>query len=124
MLGILSIVKSLFYPTDDECVDGQLAYYRQREWRITGNFFVNNKPRARQLSEHERRCLLDVDGRFWKRELSFQNETFRRADKALSLVLPPAEDVWSMITRLVVPSEFKRQAEKLFADVLVETAPI
>jgi hypothetical protein len=35
MVGILNLAQNLFYPTDDERHDDQLAYYRQREWRVT-----------------------------------------------------------------------------------------
>ena len=122
MTGALSIVQSLFYPTDDEHVDEPLAYYRQREWRITADFSVNNRPRGRLLPKSERQRLLEVDGPFWKRELSFQDETFRRVDKVVSLDVPSAKDVRSMMTRLVVPSECLDQAKKLFRDVSVDSA--
>ena len=121
MIGSLSIARSLFYPTDNEHDDVPLAYYRQREWRIAGNFSMNNKPRARPLLKREQQQLLEIDGDFWKRKLSFQDDTFRRVDKAMSLTIPPSEDVLSMITRLVVPSEFLEQSQVLFPGVTVET---
>ena len=109
MIGAISIVQSLFYPTDDEHVDEPLAYYRQREWRITANYTVNGQPRGLLLPRYQREQLLNVDGRFWKCELQFEDERFRRVDKAVSLALPPPEDVRSMITRVLVPSETVRQ---------------
>ena len=120
MIGAISIVQSLFYPTDDEHVDQPLAYYRQREWRITTNYSVNGQPRGLPLPPCERQQLLNVDGRFWKRELQFEDQRFCRVDKAVSLALPPSEDVRSMITRVLVPSETARQAEQLFPGIPVE----
>ena len=124
MLGALSIVQSLFYPTDNEHLDQPiLAYYRQREWRITADYSVNGQPRGASLSLNEQERLLQADGHFWKREIQFEDQKFRRVDKAVSLALPPPEDVRSMITRILVPSESFRDAERLFADVPVQVHP-
>ena len=119
MIGAMTIVQSLFHPTDDEHLDEPLAYYRQREWRITANYSVNNQPRGLRLPDDAREQLLKVDGRFWRRQLHFQDQTFRRVDRAVSLVLPPPKDVMSMITRLLVPSETIAQARSLFAGLSV-----
>jgi hypothetical protein len=35
MMNALAYAKSLFHPTDDAIHDDTLAYYRQREWRIS-----------------------------------------------------------------------------------------
>ena len=124
MLGALSIVQSLFYPTDNEHIDEPLlAYYKQREWRITADYSVNGQPRGALLPPFEQERLLQADGHFWKREMDFEDQKFRRVDKAVSLTLPSPEDVRSMITRVLAPSETVRQAEQLFADVSVEVHP-
>lgn len=123
MIGAISIVQSLFHPTDDEHVDEPLAYYRQREWRITANYSVNNRPRGLPLPPGERERLLGVDRCFWARELQFEDEEFQRVDKAISLVLPPLEEIRSMMTRVLVPSETVEQARELFVDVPVEVHP-
>ena len=121
MLGALSIVQSLFYPTDNDHLDEPiLAYYRQREWRITADYSVNGQPRGVSLPPSEQELLLQADGRFWKREIQFEDQKFRRVDKAVSLALPPPEEVRSMVTRVLVPPERVRQAKQLFADVPVE----
>ena len=124
MLGALSIVQSLFYPTDNERLDEPvLAYYRQREWRITADYCVNDQPRGASLPPHEQERLLQADRHFWNREMQFEDQEFRRVDKAVSLALPPPEDVRSMITRILVPAEVVPRAKQLFADVLVEAHP-
>lgn len=121
MLGALSIVQSLLYPTDNDHLDEPiLAYYRQREWRITADYSINDQPRGVSLSQSEKELLLQADGRFWKGEIQFEGRMFRRVDKAVSLALPPPEQVRSIITRVLVPSERVRQAKQLFADVPVE----
>ena len=47
MTGVTSIAQALFYPTDDDHYDQELGYYRQREWRITADYYVNGSPRGR-----------------------------------------------------------------------------
>ena len=124
MFGALSIVQSLFYPTDNEHIDEPaLAYYRQREWRITADYSVNGQPRGTSLPPCEKERLLRADGYFWKHEMEFEDQKFRRVDKAVSLALPPPDDVRFLITRVLAPSEKVRQAEQLFADVPVEVHP-
>ena len=124
MLGALSIVQSLFYPTDNEHTDEPiLAYYRQREWRITADYSVNGRPRGASLPLHEQERLIQADGHFWNREIQFEDQNFRRVDKAVSLALPLPEDIRSMMTRVLVPSETIREAQRLFADVPVEVHP-
>lgn len=121
MLGALSIVQSLFYPTDNDHLDEPiLAYYKQREWRITADYSVNGQPRGVSLPPSEKELLLQADGSFWKREIQFEDQTFRRVDKAVLLALPPPEEVRSIITRVLVPPERLLQAKQLFTDVLVE----
>ena len=123
MIGAISIVQSLFHPTDNEHLDEPLAYYRQREWRITANYSVNNQPRGLPLPPRAREELLSVDDRFWKRELQFEDQQFRRVDKAVSLALPSPEHVMSTMTRVLVPSESVGQAQELFADLPIEVHP-
>ena len=121
MLGTLSIVQSLFYPTDNDHLDEPiLAYYRQHEWRITADYSVNGQPRGVPLPPSEKELLLQADGRFWKREIQFEDQKFRRVDKAVSLALPPPEEIRSIIRRVLVPRQRVLQAKQLFADVPVE----
>lgn len=124
MLGALSVVESLFYPTDNEHVDEPiLAYYKQREWRITANYSVNGRPRGAPLPHSEQERLLQADNQFWAREVDFDGEKFRRVDKAVSLALPPPEDITSAITRILTPAETLTEAKQLFPGVTVETHP-
>lgn len=124
MLGALSIVRSLFYPTDNDHLDEPiLAYYRQREWRITADYSINGQPRGASLTQSAQQRLLHADPRFWKREIQFEDQTFRRVDKAVSLALPPPEEVRSMITRVLVPAQRVTQAKRLCRDVPVEVHP-
>ena len=115
MMGAVSIAQSLFYPTDDEHVDQQLGYYRQREWRITAGYYVNGVSRARALEDSEKVMLTDVDADFWKRQMNDGEETFLRLDKAVVLVQPSPQKLLQMINRIIVPAEIAGDARQILA---------
>ena len=120
MLGAISVAQSLFYPTDDAHNDVLLGYYRQHEWRITADYFVNGNPRGRNLEEGEKKILTDLDSSFWERVLNFEHETFRRVDKAVSLAQPDSDSLLEMAACLIVPSEIIDEARQLFGELGVE----
>ena len=59
MLGILNLTQNLFYPTDDERHDDQLAYNRQREWRITAGMRVGGVDHGHPATDAEKKLLLE-----------------------------------------------------------------
>ncbi len=120
MIGVISIAQSLFYPTDNDHVGEQLGYYRQREWRITAGYAVNKTPRGRILDANEKQSLIDLDSSFWKRKLTYKDETFCRVDKAVALAQPGPADLFGMATRLIVPVEKIHEARQLFTDLSTE----
>jgi hypothetical protein len=122
MSGVASITQSLFYPTDDEHVDERLGYYRQREWRVTAGYFVNDTPRGRNLTADEKSELLKIDGRFWQRELTDDQGAFRRLDRAVALTQPNSDELLGMATRLIVPREALDEVRKLFKGPVSEAA--
>ena len=116
MVGATSIAQALFCPTDDDHHDQELGYYRQREWRITADYYVNGSPRGRNLKDPEKKLLRELDDSFWGRELIHNNESFHRVDKALALVQPTAPELLGQATRIIVPDNFADQASQVFGD--------
>ena len=82
MVGILNLTQNLFYPTDDERHDDQLAYYRQREWRITAGMRVGGVQHGHAATDAEKKRLLEIDQRFWGKEETDKDGTFHRVDQA------------------------------------------
>ena len=115
MMGVTSIAQALFYPTDDYYHDQELGYYRQREWRITADYYVNESPRGRTLQDKEKELLLALDASFWGGN-THSSKPIPRVDEALALVQPTPADLLSMITRIVVPDNFFDQAHQVFGD--------
>ena len=81
LTGATSIVQSLFYPTDNEHDGDVLGYYRQREWRITGGYSVNDQLRGRLLEDHEKQELIRTNPRFWEGEIAYKDGVPSSADK-------------------------------------------
>ena len=115
MLGAASIAQAMFYPTDDDHHNQELGYYRQREWRITADYYVNGSPRGRSLTDEEKALLLGLDEPFWGR-LTHSSRELRRVDEALALVQPAPGELIGMVRRLIVPDDFADKARKIFGD--------
>ena len=115
MIGAASIAQAMFYPTDDDHHNQELGYYRQREWRITADYYVNGSPRGRGLTDEEKSLLLGLDEPFWGRRVHSSRE-LRRVDEALALVQPTPDELIDMVRRLIVPDDFADQARKIFGD--------
>ena len=115
MLGVTSIAQALFYPTDDEHHDQQLGYYRQREWRITADYFVNGLPRGRNLHDDEKELLLRLDNPFWANS-TLPGAPNRRIDEAVALAQPEPEEFLRKVNRIIVPDDFADKARVIFGD--------
>lgn len=113
MLGAISIAQAMFYPTDDDHQNLELGYYRQREWRITGDYSVNGSPRGRSPRDEEKELLLGIDRVFWERKTHSSGE-LRRVDEALVLVQPTPRELMGMVRRLIVPDAFANDASGIF----------
>ena len=115
MMGVTSITQALFYPTDDNHHDQELGYYRQREWRITADYYVNDFPRGRSLEDKEKELLLAFDGSFWGGN-THSSKPSPRVDQALALVQPTPAELLGMITRIIIPDSFLDPAYQMFGD--------
>jgi hypothetical protein len=116
MVGILNLTQNLFYPTDDERRDDQLAYYRQREWRITAGMRVGGVQHGHAATDAEKERLLEIDRRFWSKEETDKDGTFRRVDQAYVIDQFEGAPIVELIEKLVVPAECESEAAGLFGD--------
>ena len=105
----------MFYPTDDDYHDQELGYYRQREWRITADYYVNGFPRGRSLQDEEKEYLLELDESFWGGNIH-SSKQIPRVNEALALVQPTPSKLLGLISRIVVPDNFSDQARRIFGD--------
>ena len=115
MTGATSIAQALFYPTDDDHHDQELGYFRQREWRITADYYVNGSPRGRSLQDEEKELLLELDESFWGGN-THSSKPIPRVDYALALDHPAPSEFFDKVTRIVVPDNFAGEARQILGD--------
>ena len=116
MAGILSLVLSLFYPTDDDLHDDLLAYYRQREWRLVDGLHVNDQPHTPGLTEDEKQRLINIDRYFWERKIQVGNDSHRRVDFARTIKNLGQKPIIDFISKIWVPKETYDSAKIAFGD--------
>lgn len=119
MIGVLTLTRSLFYPTDNERVNEDLVYYRQREWRITGGYNVNATPRGRLLTDAEKKRVLLVDEVFWSRTDRIDDSDVSRIDRAQVLNKFGETSLVERIRRVLVPKEAESKAREMFGEKVV-----
>jgi len=118
MIGVLSLVQTLFYPTDDELHDDLLSYYRQREWRIVGGLLFNGVAHGRQLTDVEKGRLLMIDKRFWSRQISDDQGAFRRIDETVVIDRFEGKPISALLSSIFVPPEAFDRTRSLFGDIV------
>jgi len=116
MSAVLGSVSHLFYPTDDQIHDEELAYYRQREWRVLAYLQKNGAPLARALTPAEQTALLAVDQRFWATQLTDGKRTFSRVDETRTIDTLEGKPVLSCVRRVLVPKAALKGAREMFSD--------
>jgi hypothetical protein len=103
--GGLSALNNFFYPTDNIKHDRALEYYRQREWRITGNFYVNGTQMLRELTPLEKAQLLEIDKDFFEGKIQTDSGL---VDRLSQLLVYPGLNDMRMIEkarRVIVPAK-------------------
>jgi hypothetical protein len=120
MGSVLSLVQTLFYPTDDEFHDDLLSYYRQREWRIVGGLLFNGIAHGRALVDSEKTLLMAIDNRFWSKEITDDQFSFRRIDEAVVISEFEGKPITSFISAIIVPPEAYDKAKDLFGEIVMK----
>lgn len=114
---------NLFYPADGRNREA-LKYYRQREWRISGNYAINGEELMRLPSEAMISRLLALDGDFFGRQFPpaehlISNTTIRDASQKRLVdwvyVLPgiAGQRILQIVRRVIVPEDAVENARKI-----------
>lgn len=104
-----------FYPADNLRDNKALAYYRQREWRISGNFAVRGEDVMRRTSDQVIGRLLDIDADFFGRDFPTTSGTKRLAEEAFVYPEFGGKRVIQMVCRVIVPREALDRASAIVA---------
>ncbi|HEX4409022.1 MAG TPA: hypothetical protein VH206_09630 [Xanthobacteraceae bacterium] len=122
-------VQNMLYPTDDERHNKQLAYYRQREWRLISGLGNIVAPQDRELTGEERERLLRIDSRFWEKTLSQYlsagTRQFQRVAHARIIETLDNRPISHYFTAVYVPEEVYDEALSLTGSKLpIQKAPL
>jgi hypothetical protein len=121
-IGVLSILASMFYPTDNTYAGDQLGYYRQREWRVIGGLNLNSRPMGRKLNGQEEAGLKSIDNQFWTREIEVPtleaSEPDRQKRVSLALVYDPIEgyNFFDFVEAVYVPKAAEDRARAIVGE--------
>ena len=120
---------NFFYPTDDTSDDSTLKYYRQREWRITGNIAFRGEELMRRPSAELITALLALDADFFGKEFppnrdmitnpSLLNEPVnaRLVDWIYAFPGIAGKSIIELASRIIVPSEALDSVKAIVATV-------
>jgi hypothetical protein len=107
-----------FYPADDLRENKALAYYRQREWRITSNFAVRGEEVMRLPSQEMVSRLLEIDEAFHGRDFPGASGIRRLAEEAYILPSIMGKRIIELVNRFVVPRAALAPAKAILARAL------
>lgn len=117
MLGALQFLTGLFYHVDNvrrnETPDRALHYYRQQEWRVFGNFLVENVNAAFKLSPDEVKELMTLNADFYGEQIVWSNGNSERVAACRYLKRVGGAEIHDYFDRLHCPKEAAREVTKI-----------
>ena len=105
-----------FYPVENLSYTDELAYYRQREWRVVGNMVHYGLAITEAPTDEDIQALLDIDNSFFGREIEFPTgvQTMARQTQFYRSFLQ--RPIHLAISRVIVPEKALAQARSLFEE--------
>ncbi len=104
-----------FYPADDIPRNKALAYYRQREWRIGGNFSIRGEEVMRLPSSELIDKLVEIDKEFFERTLPWSGK--RLAEETYMFPGIGEKRIIEMANRIIVPSDAIKKVKIAIKDL-------
>lgn len=106
-------MSSLFYPTENKKYTDDLAYYRQREWRVISGAFLRGKPTTKVTTQLQAKELVTLDQEFFSKRLRFADGEFSIAEKCHYLKRLRARHVLEFARQIIVPGGKVDEATRL-----------
>jgi hypothetical protein len=104
-----------FYPADNLKENRALAYYRQREWRISHNFAIRGEDVMRRPSDEMIGRLMEFDAQFFGRDFPIPSGTSCLAKESWIYPGFGGKRVMQMVRRVIVPSAAVERATEMLA---------
>jgi len=105
LLNSMRFIAGFFYPTETLEYTGELAYYRQREWRILSGMRWRGHEVSRPLTESEVEILLEIDRDWFERRMTFPTGEYRRVEQCQYLTEVQGRPLLAWASRIIVPGE-------------------
>jgi hypothetical protein len=109
------MMTNFFYPADNQLNKKDLDYYRQREWRIAGQFAINGEDLVTELTDDERQAVRLIDPEFFDRNLITATGEWNRLAGTLALRGFGGKKVIDYVRRVIAPSEALDEVKEMFA---------
>lgn len=103
LVNALRTIAGYFYPTDHPEYTSLLGYYRQREWRLLGNWVRKGIPVTVPVSENDVEALLRINPEFFGEEIEFRSGRQMRARGCQLYKTFREASVLQSIRRLICP---------------------
>ena len=117
-------LSGFFYPAERYPDDLLLQYYRQREWRIVADMYKDGKKVTMDLSDDEKKALLELDEEFYSREIEYPSGSHQRVYGCEFLRELEGRTFLNYARRVIVPDEVVDQAKQILTgDRLPEVVP-
>jgi len=104
-----------FYPADNVRDNKALAYYRQREWRISHNFALRGEEVMRRVSDEVIERLIEIDADFFGRNFPTAAGTSLLAKESWIYPGFGGKRILQMVRRVIVPSPAVDRAKEILA---------
>jgi len=111
----LNAALNFFYPTENSEYNESLHYYRQREWRITGNFAIKGKDVTQRPSEDDINKLLGIDAEFFGKLIETPSGMKKAADLVLVYPSLNSRPIIELANRVIVPAKAVDSAKTILS---------
>jgi len=126
VLNTLVGFSGYLYPVENLTWTGELAYYRQREWRVTANMSYFGESVTQKIRDEEIETLIASDPKFFGRMQDFPNGKCLVARQCQFYRDVRGTLVHNLVRRLIVPEIAIDRAREILEhkDVVLEIATL
>lgn len=117
LAGGINGILNLFYPADDLHHNQALAYYRQREWRVTGNLALHGKNIMRSPEQNEIAELQNIDADFFGKELNAPLGKVPLLNECLVYPRFGGKRMMELVNRVIVPAQAVENAKAILKEI-------
>jgi hypothetical protein len=124
LLGAVRAMAGFFYPVENLKYTGELAYYRQREWRLIGNMMLNGVAVTGKPVADDVAALVSINPQFFEREVQFPSGTSKRVEQCQLYKNYLGQPLHRVFRRIIAPNQSVDEVRGLLKqrDLNVEVA--